>query len=181
VVAVAAFVLLGASVEAQTLPQAASTAHQAPSIDPAFRADIERLIEMTGASARGTQMASAFVDAFVNGLKQTQQSMSPRVIDIIGEVMTSEFQQAFNGPEIYNRMIALYAKYFTQEDVKGMIAFYQSELGKKTIAVMPSITREGMAIGEQWAQANMPRILERLAARLKSEGLLPADSPLSSR
>src|SRR5262245_51156787 len=96
VVAVTAFVSLGASAEAQTLAQAASAARQAPSVDPALRADIERLMELTGASARGTLMASAFVDAFVNGLKQTQQSMSPRVIDIVGEVLTSEFQRAFN-------------------------------------------------------------------------------------
>ena len=71
--------------------------------------------------------------------------------------MTTEFAQAFNGSEIRGQQIALYAKDFTQEDVKGLLAFYETDLGKKTIAAMPSLTREGAAMGEQWAKANMPR------------------------
>ena len=59
-----------------------------------------------------------------------------------------------------------------------MLAFYQTDLGKKTIAAMPSIIREGAAVGEQWAEANMPRVLEVLETRLKSEGLLPATAKL---
>jgi hypothetical protein len=100
------------------------------------------------------------------------------VIEIVRDVLNTEFEQAFNGGEIRDRQIALYAKYFTQEDVKGMLAFYETDLGRKAIAAMPSLTREGAAMGEQWARANMPRVLEVLETRLKSEGLLPATAKL---
>jgi hypothetical protein len=59
-----------------------------------------------------------------------------------------------------------------------VLAFYQTNLGKKTIAAMPSIAREGAAIGQEWAEANMPRVLEVLETRLKSEDLLPASAKL---
>jgi hypothetical protein len=100
------------------------------------------------------------------------------VIEIVREVLNTEFEQAFNGGEIKDRQIALYAKYFTHDDVKGMLAFYQTDLGKKAIAAMPSLTREGAAIGEQWARTNMSRVLEVVETRLKSEGLLPATAKL---
>jgi hypothetical protein len=52
-----------------------------------------------------------------------------------------------------------------------MLAFYQTDLGKKTIAATPSITRDGAAIGQQWAEANMPRVLEALVTSLKADVL----------
>jgi hypothetical protein len=92
----------------------------------------------------------------------------------VQEVLKSEFELAFNGSDMKDKEIALYAKYFTHEDVKGMLTFYESDLGKKTIAVMPSLTREAALIGQQWGEANMLRVLDVLRARLKAEGLLPA-------
>lgn len=178
--AVVAFASMGGSAAAQTqsLAQASAQARKGPAVDPALRADIERLMDMTGVSATGAQMASAVSDAFLNGLRQTQQSVPPRVIEVVREVLNTEFEQAFNGPEIRERQIALYAKYFTPDDVKGMLAFYQTDLGKKAIAAMPSLTREGSAIGEQWARSNMPRVLQVLEQRLKSEGLMPTTATL---
>ena len=167
-----------ASAQTQSLAQASAQARKGPAVDPALRTDIERLMDTTGVSATGTQMASAVSDAFLNGLRQTQQSVPPRVIEIVREILNTEFEQAFNTGEIKDRQIALYAKYFTHDDVKGMLAFYQTDLGKKAIAAMPGLTREGAAIGEQWARANMPRVLGVLEERLKSEGLMPASGNL---
>jgi hypothetical protein len=177
---VVVFVSMGgpAAAQTQSLAQASAQARKGPAVDPALRADIERLMDITGVSTTSVQLAGAVTDAFLNGLKQTQPSVPPRVVEIVREVMNTEFAQAFNGSEIRGQQIALYAKYFTQEDVRGLLAFYETELGKKTIAAMPSLTREGAAMGEQWARVNMPRVLEILEARLRSEGLLPATAKL---
>jgi len=59
-----------------------------------------------------------------------------------------------------------------------MLAFYQTDLGRKTIAALPSLTREAIAISQQWDAANMPRVLDVLETRLKAEGLLPENSKL---
>jgi hypothetical protein len=135
-------------------------------------------MDMTGVSATGVQMASTVSDALLNNLKATQPAVPARVIEVVREVLNSEFEQAFNGPEIKDRQIALYAKYFTHADVKAMLAFYQSDLGKKVIENMPSLTREGAGIGEQWARTNMPRVMQVLETRLKAEGLMPATATL---
>ncbi len=97
----------------------------------------------------------------------------PRALEIVREVINAEFSQAFSGGEIREKQIALYAKYFTHADVKGLISFYESDLGRKTVANMPSLMREGGEIGQRWAQDAMPKMLKTLEARLKAEGLLP--------
>ena len=167
-----------AAAQSQSLAQASAQARKGSAVDPAHRADIERLMETTGASALGAQMASTVSDAFLNGFKQTQQVIPPRVIEVVREVLNTEFEQAFNAGEMKDRQIALYAKYFTHDDVKGLLTFYQTDLGRKAIAAMPNLAREGAAIGEQWARANMPRELGVLETRLRAEGLIPETATL---
>jgi hypothetical protein len=174
--ALAAFVVLaiGQMAAAQTLGQAAAAARKAPPVDATLRADIEKLMAITGQTQLGVQMANTIAEAFLNGFKeQTQEVIPPRVIEIVREVITSEFATAFTGPEIKDKQVALYAKYFTHADVKGLIAFYETELGRKTIGNMPNLLREGAAIGEEWAKGAMPKMLQVLEGRLKSEGFIP--------
>ena len=172
---VCAVLAIGQQASAQTLGEAAAAARKAPSLDPALRADIEKLMVITGAADLGTQMASQISDAFLNGFKQNQKVVPPRAIEIVREVIIAEFSQAFSGGEIRDKQIALYAKYFTQADVKGLISFYESDLGRKTVANMPSLLREGGEIGQQWAQGAMPRIVQTIESRLRAEGLIPAN------
>jgi uncharacterized protein len=173
--ALAVFVVLaiGQLAAAQTLGQAAAAARKAPPVDPALRADIERLMDLTGQAAIGAQLASTISDAFLNGLQQTQKNVPPRVIEVVREVINAEFGQVFAASEVKDKQIALYAKYYTHADVKGLIAFYETDLGRKAVANAPSLMREGAAIGQEWAKGAMPGVLQRLQARLKSEGLIP--------
>jgi hypothetical protein len=170
---VCAFLAIGQAVAAQTLGQAAVAARKAPQVDPALRADIEKLMVLTGQAELGVQLASQISNAFLNGFKQSLKEVPPRAIEIVREVINGEFASAFSGPEIKDGQIALYAKYFTQADLKGLIAFYESDLGRKTVANMPSLMREGGEIGQRWAQGAMPKILQTLETRLKAEGLIP--------
>ena len=161
---------VGQPVAAQSLGQ---IARRAQTVDPAFRADIERLMEVTGAAAMATQMANSISDAFFNGFKQTQGAVPPRMIEIVKEVLNAEFAKAFTGSDMREKQIALYAKHFTHEDVSALLAFYQTDIGMKAIAVMPALTREGSEMGQEWAKGSMPRILQVLQTRLKEEGFVP--------
>jgi uncharacterized protein len=173
--ALAALTLLvgGEVAAAQALGQAAAAARKAPPVDATVKADIEKLMVVTGQAELGIQVATTISDAFLNGFKETQKDVPPRAIEIIREVVNSEFAKGFNGPEFKDRQIALYAKYFTHAEIKGLIAFYESELGRKTIANMPHLMREGAEIGQQWAQGAMPKMMQVLETRLRAEGLIP--------
>jgi uncharacterized protein len=168
-----AFLAIGQLATAQTLGQAAVLARKTPPVDPAIRADIEKLMTITGQAQTSAQMATTFSNAFLNGFKQTQQVVPPRVIEIVREVVNTELTKAVEQSEMKDKQIALYAKYFTHAEVKGLITFYETDLGRKTIANMPYLIREGAAIGEEWAKSAMPGVMKVLEARLKAEGFAP--------
>ena len=142
---------------------------QAQTIDPAFRADIEKLMNVTGAASLGAQMASMVSDSMLKQLQAKRPDVPPRMIEIVQEVLKSEFTNAMDS--MMPELIALYAKHLTHDDVKGMLAFYDTPVGRKAVAVMPILAREGGAIGRAWGQANMVRVGETLQKRLQAEGL----------
>ncbi len=57
----------------------------------------------------------------------------------------------------------IYAKYFTLQELKDMMAFYQTDTGKKTLAVMPAMMGELM----QKSGARMPGMMQALMTRFR--------------
>ncbi len=142
-------------------------------VDDAFRADVESLLEATGSLNLGAQMASIVSDQTIDAAKKEQPDIPDRAIALIKEVLNTEFTAAFTGPNgMRGQMVALYAKHFTHAEVKELAAFYRSEIGRKSISVMPLLASEGAAIGQRWSQDNMARVMGVLEQRLRAEGFL---------
>ena len=69
-------------------------------------------------------------------------------------------------------IIPIYAKYFSEDDILQLIAFYETPLGQKMIEVMPQLTMDSMQVSMRWLQSKVPELQEQLKARLESEGLI---------
>jgi hypothetical protein len=58
---------------------------------------------------------------------------------------------------------AAYDKYLTDDEIKGLITFYQTPLGQKTLTVIPQLTielqKEGMKAGEEAGRESMQEVL----------------------
>lgn len=145
----------------------------AQAIDEAFRADVESLLEATGALNLGAQMASIVSDQTIDAAKKAQPDIPDRAVALIKEVLNAEFAAAFTGPNgMRGQMVALYAKHFTHPEVKDLATFYRSDIGRKSISVMPLLASEGAAIGQQWSEKNMARVMGVLEQRLRAEGFI---------
>jgi len=145
----------------------------AQELDPSFRADILKLMEVTGAAKLGEQMASLITSSFLEGLENANPDVSARALDIAQEVIEAEISGAFDGPDgLVAKMIPVYAKYFDHQEVRGLLAFYETELGRKTIAVMPALMQEGARVGQAWGAEMAPRVEKRFHERMKAEGLI---------
>lgn len=66
-----------------------------------------------------------------------------------------------------DRMVPIYAKYYTQQDMDDLIAFYDTPLGKKLSTVQPQITLESMSVAQQWAA----EIGQKVAAKIMQSGV----------
>lgn len=52
--------------------------------------------------------------------------------------------------ELNKKLVPIYKKHFTHDEIKGIIAFYQTEVGKKMAHKSVVLAQESMAIGQQW-------------------------------
>lgn len=143
-------------------------------VDESFRSDVRKLLEVTGAAQLGAQAASLMSGQLLETIRMSQPSIPDRVLEVAKQVLDSEFAKAFDGPGgLTEQMVAVYANHFTHEDVRGLLAFYSSALGKKTVTAMPAIFQEGAAVGQKWAETQTPRVADVLQRRLRAEGLIP--------
>jgi hypothetical protein len=150
-----------------------AAAAQAQTADPDLRSDIQHLLDVTGANQVGAQLASIVSGQVLDGMKRAQPSVPQRALDIAKEVLDQEFARAFSGPDSLNeQMIDVYARHFTRAEIQGLVAFYSTDLGKKAITVLPAIVQESSAIGQRWAQRQMPRITAAVQTRLRAEGFI---------
>ena len=155
-------VLLGGTAEAR--PQ---------DVSPAFAKDILQLMEVTGALRVGHQMASSMIGQAFKAMRAADPNLPPRAGDVIKEMIEAEFGKAFApGGEMANIFVTVYAKHFTQDDIRGLITFYESPLGKKVVETLPDVAQESMTLGAQWASVRMPQVMEEIRTRLRAEGVI---------
>jgi len=160
------------SIVAQTLTQPIQpSASGVP--DERFRSDIKQLLQVTGFERQSAQVLTIVLPLLLDEAKRSQPNMPAGALEVMKQVIESEFAAATKGP-LMEQTVAAYAKYFTPEDVRGLLAFYNSELGKRTVAVMPALAQELSASGQRWAETELPRIQAGIAFRLRKEGGLNA-------
>jgi hypothetical protein len=98
------------------------------------------------------------------------------------------FVDADGVKQLTERMIPIYQKHFTADEVAGLLKFYRSQLGQKVIAEMPATMAEGMQIGRQWGQERAQQMLGELRkeGKVDAQGRCPASpaakaSPLTGK
>lgn len=161
-------ILLGGLLLAPSVAQAQAAA---PTVSPAFEQDIRRLLDVTNAQRLSEQMSAAFLTQFTQALKASNPNMPPRAMEIATEVARSFFTQRY--PALVPKMVTAYAKVLTQDDVRQLLAFYETPLGKRLIEITPALAQAGAAAGQQWGQEMIPDLTAELQRRFKAEGLIP--------
>jgi len=82
-----------------------------------------------------------------------------------------EFKKEVNLEELIEQMAPVYVKYYTDDELVQLIAFYKTPLGQKVTEKLPLINQDSFAIGQEWGK----KIGEKAAARLKEKGYLKND------
>ncbi len=123
-------------------------------VQDAFTADILRLMKLTGAMDIGIQMAKGIEDK-----KMTEKvpMMKEFYTRFYNELEHGELSRLF-----INHFVKTYRKHFTQQEINTLIAFYQTDLGKKSISVLPQITQESMEYGRKLGEYYGAKIMYEL-------------------
>jgi len=72
--------------------------------------------------------------------------------------------------EIVNIIATVYATRFTQAELKELLAFYQSAVGKKFVTQLPSVLEESFVKTQEWSGKISEEIVQGLRAEMKKRG-----------
>lgn len=140
---------------------------QAPAGDAAEEKwrDLVRLLELSRGAELGKQIISQSIKELQEGLTFLTGETRGKIIKIFEEEMLKEFSKE----KIFELVLPIYDKHLAAEDVKALIAFYETPVGKKMLDVQPLIMREAYEVGsERGREAG-----RRAMARIAEAGLLP--------
>ncbi len=140
-----------------------------PELTASKRADIKALLEVTGALQVGQQMSELMVAQMTETLKEARPDIEPRMYDVLRDEVNSAVAESI--PAFAELIIPVYHRHFTHGEIRELLAFYQTELGRKTIAVMPLVIQDSMRVGQQWGRSLAPVIQQRVRQRFRQEGV----------
>ena len=109
-------------------------------VSPEKRAQIEKLLQLTGTERLMGQMENQLIASF--------RAQMPQV----PEAFWTKFQQRMNTREMLDLIIPVYDKYYTLDDLKAVNAFYQTPVGQKVLSTLPQVMQETMKIGQEWGE-----------------------------
>ncbi|MFL5617830.1 MAG: DUF2059 domain-containing protein [Gemmatimonadaceae bacterium] len=138
---------------------AAARAQTAPSSDTAK----VRLIRQLITTARLTDQAMQVIEQAV----PAQRVANPRVPVVFWDRFLEQVR-ARRG-ELEDGYVAIYDRNFTAAEVRGLIGFYESPIGKRFLELQPVLLREGMVMGQEWGS----RIGADVGRTLSAEGVQP--------
>lgn len=121
-------------------------------IDPAKEADIRQLLEVTGAKSLMMQVMSSMETNLKPALTSSllPGDYRAKLIDLFFDKFMA--RASVEMPKLVDAAVPVYDKYLSDEDIKGLIRFYQTPLGQKTLSVLPQVTAEMQAQGEKLGQ-----------------------------
>jgi uncharacterized protein len=166
-------VLAGAiDLHAQEQPPHSTTAPAAvaprQAIDPAKRADILDLLGLMGTKTAIARMAPtlmAQMQQFSHDAASSEQQKR-----LMQDTM-ARMQARIDSGAFEDLYVSIYDRYFTDDDIRQMIQFYDSPVGRKLVDKQPDITRDVFAGSIKWMMENAAAI------KADSEAKPPANKP----
>jgi len=88
----------------------------------------------------------------VNGTVDTMQGHLNRILEQTQSPQTEILKELFNVGEIIAKLIPVYDMYFTEEELRELLNFYQGPVGQKVLKVTPELTKEALKVTIQYFQ-----------------------------
>jgi hypothetical protein len=117
---------------------------------------------MTGATAVFNPLIAGVVEQARLLYLGQNPALAPDLNQIAAQIR-KDLQPRFS--ELTDEIAKLYADAFTDSEMKEILAFYQSPIGKKLIEVQPKMTEASMNFAQNWAN----KLSEEVTARMREE------------
>ena len=104
--------------------------------------DIERLLTVNGSTA-------TFDLAFFQMVEHYKAIRGDTPENAWNELKVNVYEKEINA--LHQQLVPVYKKHFTPDEIRELIRFYETPLGKKLTGTFATITRENMQISRNWS------------------------------
>src|SRR5207244_10686833 len=124
----------------QSIATAAIASRAQAQAEKSKQADIRRLLQITGAGSLATQ-----------SMDQMEKTIRPMVTNALPpgdyreklvDLFFEKFRAKRQPDELADLVVPIYNKYYSDEDIRGLIQLYQKPLGKKMLSTLPLVMAE---------------------------------------
>ena len=139
----------------QAAPSAPTAAPE--KLDPAKEAAIRHLLDITGVSKEGEDIAAGWTtkvhDTMSRGAIPADQGAK------FMDTFTANFNASAPPKAVTDAMVAIYARHFSLEDIQSVTKFYESPIGQRMVKEMQDVSRESQNVGMQMDQKAALQVL----------------------
>ena len=119
----------------------------------------------------GNLMFGAIVPGVIENAKNTFLPTNPNLNKELTEV-SGKLRQEYSSKtdELMTEVAKSYAARFTEQELKEIVAFYKTALGKKLLVEEPLAIESGFAHAKEWANTFSNEVLARMRSEMKKKG-----------
>jgi uncharacterized protein len=161
--------LLAALVALALIGAAKPALAQAPAPQPSPAAILlaKQIIELKGVNKLFDPLVRGVIEKVKDQFMQTNFMWAKDLNEVAAQL---EKEYAPRESELVDASARIYASHFTEAELKQILAFYQSPLGKKMVVEEPKTLDESMAYAGNWGNNLSEEIINRMRAEMKKRG-----------
>jgi len=127
----------------------------------------KQIVQLKDVDAMFAPLARGVVEKVKNQFMQTN-FMWAKDLNEVAANLHKEYDPRVS--ELVDATARIYAEHFTEAELKDLLTFYQSPLGRKMIVEEPKVIDESMNHAGQWGDALAEDVIARMRAEMKKRG-----------
>jgi len=145
----------------------AASAAQAQTPSAGAVATARELLAVKGGTALFEPVIPGVVETTKNNLLPTNPGLSKDLNEVSAQ-LRKEFDS--KKAELDYEVAIIYAKHFTEQELKELVAFYKSPLGQKMLKEEPLAVDQSMKRAQDWSSDFADVVMSRFRAEMKKRG-----------
>jgi uncharacterized protein len=148
-------------------PALAQAPAQRPAPSPGATLIAKQILEIKGVSVMFQPLVRGVIEKAKNQFMQTN-FMWAKDLNEVAAKMEKDYAVRVN--ELVDQSARIYASHFTEPELKELLTFYQSPLGRKVIVEEPKALDESMASAGEMGARLSDEVIPRMREEMKKRG-----------
>ena len=124
-----------------------------------------QLVQLSGAARMFDEVLPMIADQTKNAFIRANPDMQLGIISVVDQIAVSLVSRR---PELDNYLARVWASAFTNDEMEELIAFYETDTGKKFGATLPRLLAVQAAAAQEWGKSVTAEMQEKVTAELRA-------------